>query len=73
MLRMMFFASASLAAREPWSDIALLVDKEHQDKAQYLSPPVSGLGTLGHNADAPQTSAAQADALNWTPAESGLT
>lgn len=73
MLRMMFFASASLAAREPWSDIALLVDKEHQDKAQYLSPPVSGLGTLGHNADTPQTSAAQADALNWTPAESGLT
>ena len=59
-----------------------VLSKEHQDnaralfaqfKAQYLSPPVSGLGTLGNNADTPQTSAAQADALNWTPAESGLT
>jgi len=57
MLRMMFFASVSLAARGPWPDIALCVDAEHQGSAQALfaqlspfrghGPLLRGCGWLG--------------------------
>lgn len=79
MLRMMFFASVSLAARGPWPDIALCVDAQHQDsaqalfaqlKGQYQSPPTQGIGNPATRA---QASLPQDDPLRWTPAEAGLT
>ena len=83
MLRMMFFASVSLAARGPWPDIALCVDAEHQSsaqalfaqlKGQYQSPPTQGIGNPASPVlPSGQASLPQDDPLRWTPAEVGLT
>lgn len=83
MLRMMFFASVSLAARGEWPYIALCVDADYQDsartlfaqlKGQYQSPPARGIGNPAPGSQPfSQAPPLQDDLLRWTPAEAGLT